>query len=337
MSQIELFQDDASLEPVVVHEIDLFDPEVVRAARFFSGDRDAIERDKKIAEQLISSGHRRRLVTPTVQVERSIRDLGEEFPNMVEVANYLADEALLARNVRQPYQPMPCLLIGPPGMGKTEFTSRFADAIGVGEPLEISFETAQTVSQLAGSERHWGNSAPGRLFSTLANGPVASPVVLLEELDKASRTHGDPTAPLLSLLEQRTASRWHDLCCDWLPMNASRVIWLGSANERDGIPAPVLSRFQVFEIRPLADEDLLRIAHKLFAKLNESHALGFSTMTKNFADALVTAYKSPRELRQAIRRAAVSAMRSNRRELIPADVPTAKHHQLQPAQRIGFI
>jgi ATP-dependent Lon protease len=336
MNQIELFQGQLNDEPVVVHEIDLFDPQVVSEARFISGDRDAIDRDKRIAAQLMEFGHRRRLVTPTTALVDSIRALGCSFPNMQEVAEYLADEALLAMACNQPYRPMPCLLHGQPGIGKTEFTSAFADAIGVGAPLEINFETAQTVSQLAGSERHWANAAPGRLFTCLATAPVASPVVLLEEIDKASGHYGDPLSPLLGLLEERTAMRWHDLCADWLTLDASNVIWVSNANDPDRVSPPVLSRFQVFEIEPLDDAAVALIGQRIYEKLTGSID-GFGPLSEPVIDALVSYTRSPRDMKKSLKRALALAVKANRRHLVPDDVAQKKYRPVTRTRRIGFI
>ena len=56
-----------------------------------------------------------------------------------------------------------------------------------------------------------------------------------------------PLGPLFALPEPRTAYVFRDEYAGF-PVNASYVAWLTTANDAAALPAPLLSRFRVFEI-----------------------------------------------------------------------------------------
>ena len=79
----------------------------------------------------------------------------------------------------------PILLLGGPGIGKTHFARRVSQLLGTGYGfVPMSSLTAGWV--LSGASSQWKNSKPGKVFETFLNGEYANPVLVVDELDKAS-------------------------------------------------------------------------------------------------------------------------------------------------------
>jgi hypothetical protein len=59
-----------------------------------------------------------------------------------------------------------------------------------------------------------------------------------------------------------------------LPIDASQVIWITTANDARGIPEPILNRMNVFEIEAPSPEAARRIARQLYASIRGDHDWG---------------------------------------------------------------
>ena len=158
---------------------------------------------------------------------------------------------------------------------------------------------------LAGSSSVYSNSEPGEVFKTLVEEDHLSPIVILDELDKAGTSiHGDPLSPLHTLLEPVTAKHFRDASVG-LPIDASAVIWIATANYLSRIPRTLLSRFEVFEIEGQDRDTKAAILVGLCRELKaEYYDIEFAP---EVLDALVD--KNPREQRQLLERALARANR----------------------------
>ena len=95
----------------------------------------------------------------------------------------------------------PMLLLGEPGIGKTHFARKIAQLLGTGFGfVPMSSLTAGWV--LSGASSQWKNAKPGKVFDTFLNGDYANPVIVVDEIDKASADgQYDPLGALYELLE----------------------------------------------------------------------------------------------------------------------------------------
>ncbi len=192
-----------------------------------------------------------------------------DFENLAEPIEHLQVELALARAMPSTeFRIAPLLLLGEPGIGKTYLALQLANALGV--PMEkISAGGSQPAFGLVGSHPTWNRAMPGALFGLLANGKSASPVFMIDEVDKIAEGSQYPLMPtLLDLLENNTAKVFRDEFFG-MQFDASRLVVVMTANEIKDIPAPLLSRANVFHVpRPKADQRL-RIIQNETASLNK--------------------------------------------------------------------
>src|SRR5438876_368035 len=92
---------------------------------------------------------------------------------------------------------------------------------------------------LSGASSQWKNAKPGKVFDTLLNGEYANPVIVVDEIDKASGDgQYDPLGALYELLEVETSTRFIDEFVE-LPIDATGAVWLATANDAARIPEPL--------------------------------------------------------------------------------------------------
>ena len=154
---------------------------------------------------------------------------------------------------------------------------------------------------LSGASSQWKNAKPGKVFETLLNGSYANPVMVVDEIDKAGGdSQHDPLGALYSLLEHDTATEFVDEFVE-IPIDASSVVWIATANDERGIPEPILNRMNVFAIDPPSPEAARQIAANLYTSIRSEHGWGARfdpSAPREVLDAL--AELAPREMRRAL-------------------------------------
>lgn len=187
-----------------------------------------------------------------------LEDAKGKFENLVEPIARLQTDLVLASAMRpEDFRVTPILLLGDPGIGKTFLAMQLADALGVSTD-KISAGGAQGGFQLTGSHTSWHTARPGSLFTLLAEGKSAAPVLVVDEVDKITNSQYPVLPVLLDLFEQDTAANFKDEFFE-MQFDASRVIFILTANSLEGVPAPLLSRLEVFDVPRPEPEQRLRI------------------------------------------------------------------------------
>jgi ATP-dependent Lon protease len=186
---------------------------------------------------------------------------------------------------------------------------------------------------LSGASSQWKNAKPGKVFDTFLNGDYANPVIVVDELDKASGdSQYDPLGALYELLEAQTATRFVDEFVE-LPIDASGAVWLATANDPARIPEPLLDRLTVYEIEAPDAEGSARIAATIYREIRGSHDWGRQFPGAPAASVLdKLASLPPRDMRRALHAAFGAAKLAGRTELGPDDLQDGRSKK----QRMGF-
>ncbi|TAN29981.1 MAG: AAA family ATPase, partial [Actinomycetota bacterium] len=219
-----------------------------------------------IAERLAATGPWRRFGFDDGTLAH-LEELKLKTPNFTEVIDCIEDAVSLAVRYSSPIRVIPILMVGEPGIGKSFFTDLLSTAMSV--PLSrIAVDNLQIGSDLAGLSHSYGNSSPGPIFRVLTEQDHISPLVILDELDKVPLNwgYGDPLGPLHNLLEPVSAKVFKDASFP-IPIDASHVIWIATANNLAPIPDTLRSRFEIFKVSPPHAEQFDAILSEICSEL----------------------------------------------------------------------
>src|SRR5437764_7282212 len=256
---------------------------------------------RAVYDKMLRLGGQRFTVKPSAlpEMERLFVDL----PNFREVLEDIRKHLALCVDSNDSIELPPMLLLGEPGIGKTHFARKLSALLGTGFGfVPMSSLTAGWV--LSGASSQWKNAKPGKVFDTFLNGEYANPVIVVDELDKASSDgQYDPLGALYELLEVQTATRFVDEFVE-LPIDASGAVWLATANDAARIPEPLVNRLTVYEIDAPDEAGSLRIARTIYSEVRNAHDWGRQFPESPSDSALEKlAGLPPREMRRAIQSA----------------------------------
>jgi ATP-dependent Lon protease len=144
-------------------------------------------------------------------------------------------------------------LSGPPGIGKTTVAKSISDALGK-KFSKISFGSVATLSA-QGSGQYEELSGPGPLAKALMSAESLNPVILLDELDKASH---ELLPQLLQILDSAQNKTFKD---NYLGFNLdlSNVTFIATANNLSKVNRALLDRMQILELHPYSKKERLEI------------------------------------------------------------------------------
>ena len=270
-------------------------------------------------ERMLERGPERFQVKPSGVP--ALESLYEELPNFGAVLDDLKRQLALIQDSGDALELTPMLLLGPPGVGKTHFAREVAQLLGTGLGF-VSMSSLTAGWVLSGASSQWKGARPGKVFETLVDGAYANPVMVIDEIDKARGEHAyDPLGALYSLLEHDTASDFTDEFAE-VPIDASQVIWIATANDERAIPEPILNRMNVFEVATPDREQARAIALRLYAQLRNGHRWG-ERFPEEPADAVLDRMSAlaPREMRRAWTTAFGNARLAGRDAVAPEDLP----------------
>ncbi|HEY8359392.1 MAG TPA: AAA family ATPase, partial [Ramlibacter sp.] len=282
-------------------------------------------------ERMLERGPERFQVKPSGVPEMA--DLYELLPNFTDVLDDVKRHVALSQDSGDGLEVTPMLLLGPPGIGKTHFARQLADLLGTGMCLvPMSSMTAGWL--LSGASSQWKGAKPGKVFEALVDGQYANPVLVVDEIDKASAdAQYDPLGSLYSLLEHDTSQTFIDEFAE-VPIDASQVIWIMTANDERCIPEPILNRMNVFQIEAPTLDQARAIARNLYASIRKEHGWGQRFDAEPADDVLdCLAELAPREMRRSLMTGFGNARLAHRGTIQADDLPKCGERK----GKLGFL
>ncbi|ABE64501.1 ATPase associated with various cellular activities, AAA_5 [Nitrobacter hamburgensis X14] len=173
-----------------------------------------------------------------------------EFPYAADVIDFVLADLVGRVTVRL----RPLLLVGDPGGGKSRFSRRLGEVLGLNVWRTDASRSDGAV--FAGTDRRWYSAEPCHPFLAIGRAKHANPLVLLDEIEKAgTRTdYGRLWDCLLGFLEPETNARYPDPALQ-ITLDLSQVSYIATANSLDPLPSPIRDRFRVITFpKPTAND-----------------------------------------------------------------------------------
>ncbi|MBU0535074.1 AAA family ATPase [Patescibacteria group bacterium] len=192
------------------------------------------------------------------------------------ILEYLSTVILLKKRGKDAIARSPViLLVGLQGVGKTTLAYSIADTLG--RKFErISMGGIGSTLELRGKSKAFPEAEPGQIIKALIKTGVKNPVILLDEVDKASGEQGlrmDIMAVLLELLDPKQNVAFRDHYVDY-PINLSDVMFICSANNTGTLSTALMDRMEVIKMPSYSDVEKLVISRDyLFPKIRENAGL----------------------------------------------------------------
>lgn len=172
---------------------------------------------------------------------------------------YISVIALRERNYQdKDFRAPILLLVGLVGTGKTTFAYALAEALER-KLVRIPFGGMGSAKELRGNSRLLLGSEPGKVVKGLCDSGVRNPIILLDEIDRASdEANQEIMGVLVELLDPAQNNSFVDNYIDY-PVDLSKAIFLATANNTGKILTAVMDRLEKITMPSYSDHEKMVI------------------------------------------------------------------------------
>jgi ATP-dependent Lon protease len=216
-----------------------------------------------------------------VDIEQARKILDEDHYGLEKVKRRILEFLAVRKLNPEGRSPILCF-VGPPGVGKTSLGQSIAKAIGL-KFGRVSLGGVHDEAEIRGHRRTYIGALPGNIVQAVRKAGRRNPVLMLDEVDKLSASYqGDPFSALLEVLDPEQNNTFRDNYLA-VPFDLSKVLFIGTANVLDSIPAPLRDRMEVIELTGYTEEEKLQIAKRYLLK-RQLRANGLSSEQVQISD-----------------------------------------------------
>ena len=156
-----------------------------------------------------------------------------------------------------------CASPAPPGVGKTTLAKLIARALRRPGVI-VALGGVWDESAIRGLPISFRSPQAGRIVLGLREAKVRNPVMILNEIDKvggATTNFGDPSAALLEVLDPAQNTHFRDVYLE-ATVDLSEVLFIATANDLGGVPAPLRDRLEIIEAPGYTDDEKVDIVRR---------------------------------------------------------------------------
>jgi ATP-dependent Lon protease len=199
-----------------------------------------------------------------LDIDRARAILDEDHYGLEKVKRRILEFLAVRKLNPRGRSPILCF-VGPPGVGKTSLGQSIAKALGLNF-RRVSLGGVHDEAEIRGHRRTYIGSLPGNIVQAMRKAGRRNPVLMLDEVDKLSASYqGDPFSALLEVLDPEQNNTFRDNYLG-VPFDLSKVLFIGTANVLDSIPAPLRDRMEIIELTGYTEEEKLQIARRYLLK-----------------------------------------------------------------------